>query len=91
MEFDLEKGKLDIWIDFARGSLFHFEDSGLGIRGQFKAYDASIIGCRTNSFQYECHLNARIPRLDLGEGRYRQATAPWEGLANGLPCSLKHS
>jgi len=22
--------------------------------------------------------------LDLGEGRYRQATAPWEGLANGF-------
>ena len=22
--------------------------------------------------------------MDLGEGRYRQATAPWEGLANGF-------
>jgi hypothetical protein len=33
-------------------------------------------------FQYECHLHARIPRLNLGEGRYRLATAPWEGLAN---------
>ena len=35
-------------------------------------------------FQYECHLHARIPRLDLGEGRYRQATVTWEGLANGF-------
>ena len=31
MEFDLEKGKLDIWIDFSLGSLFYFEDAGLGI------------------------------------------------------------
>ena len=85
MDFDLEKGKLDIWIDFARGSLFHFEDAGLGIRGQFKAYDTTDKEWRhLNFFQYECHLHARIPRLDLGEGRYRQATAPWEGLANGF-------
>ena len=85
MEFDPEKGKLDIWIDFARGSLFYFEVAGLGIRGQFKAYDTTEKEWRhLNFFQYECHLHARIPRLDLGEGRYRQATAPWEGLANGF-------
>ena len=66
------------------GSLCYFEDAGLGIRAHIKAYDASIIGWRTNSFQYESHLNARIPRLDLGEGRYRQATAPCEGLVNGF-------
>ena len=41
MEFDLEKGKLDIWIDFARGFLCYFEDAGLGIRGQFKEYDTT--------------------------------------------------
>ena len=85
MEFDPEKGKLDIWIDFARGSLFYFEDSGLKIRGQFKAYDTTEkVWRHLNFFQYECHLHARIPRLDLGEGRYRQAQAPWEGLANGF-------
>lgn len=85
MEFDQGKGKLDIWIDFARGSLFKFEDAGLGIRGQFKAYDTTEkVWRHLNFFQYECHLHARIPRLDLGDGRHRLATAPWEGLANGF-------
>ena len=85
MEFDPEKGKLDIWIDFARGSLFYFADVGLEIQGQFKAYDTTVKEWRhLNFFQYECHLHASIPRLELGEGRYRQATAPWEGLDNGV-------
>ena len=85
MEFDPEKGKLNIWIDFSRGSLFYFEDAGLNIRGQFKAYDTTEkVWRHLNFFQYECHLHARIPRLDLGEGRYRQAQALWEGLANGF-------
>ncbi len=67
------------------GSLFYFEDAGLGIRGQFKAYDTTEKEWRNiNFFKYECHLHARIPRFDLGEGRYRQATATWEGLANGF-------
>ena len=30
MEFDPGKGKLDIWIDFVRGSFIYFEDAGLG-------------------------------------------------------------
>jgi hypothetical protein len=37
MYLNLENGKLDIWIDFARGALCSFEDAGLGLRGQFKA------------------------------------------------------
>lgn len=83
MEFDAEKGKLDIWIDFALGSLFCFKDSTLNIRGEFKAFDTTVkIWRLLNFFQYQCHLHTSIPRLDLGDGRYRQAQAPWEGLAN---------
>jgi transposase len=85
IDFDQEKSKLDLWIDFARGSLFAFDDAGLGIRGQYKAYNTMENEWRhLNFFQFECHLHARFPRLDLGDGRYRQATAPWEGLANGF-------
>ena len=39
--FDSDKEKLNMWIDFARGSLCYFEDAVLGIRGQFKAYDTT--------------------------------------------------
>jgi hypothetical protein len=70
MEFDWTKKKFDIWIDFARGSLCSFEDAGLGIGAHIKAYNVSEIGWRTNSFQCECHLHARMPRLDLIVGLY---------------------
>ena len=90
MKFDKNKGKLDILIDFARGSLCYFEDATLGIRGQFKAYDTTEKEWRHliffNTFG---HLHARIPRLDLGEGRYRQATAPWEGFVSGFTLLFK--
>jgi hypothetical protein len=92
MKFDKNKGKINICIDFARGSLCYFEDATLGIRGQFKAYDTTEKEWRHLIFFNTIgHLHARIPRLDLGEGRYRQATAPWEALSVGLPCFLKHS
>ncbi len=41
MDFNPEKGKLDIWIDFARGSDFLFEDKAMCIKGKFKAYDTT--------------------------------------------------
>jgi transposase len=85
IDFEPEKSKLDIWIDFARGSEFFFEDKELGINGRFKAYDAvDKVWRHLNFFQYECLLHARIPRVDLGNGRYRQVKAPWEGISNGF-------
>jgi transposase len=91
MEFSPEKGKLDIWIDFVRGSLFNFEDAEMNIRWHFKAYDTIDKELRhLNFFQYECHLRARLFRLYFGDGRYRFATAPWEGLANGFILLLKN-
>lgn len=65
--------------------MFYFEDAGLKICGRFKAYDTKEKVLRQlNFFQTECHLHARIPRLDLGEERYLQVQAPWEGLAHGF-------
>ena len=92
MDFEPEKGKLDIWIDFAPGSEFFFEDKELGINGRFKAYDTvDKVWRHLNFFQYECLLHARIPLLDLGNGRYRQVKAPWEGISNGFTCCSKPS
>ncbi len=39
IRFDQGNSRLDIWIDFERGSLFYYEDASLGIKGRFKAYD----------------------------------------------------
>ena len=85
MEFDQTQGKLDVWIDFARGSEFFFEDKTLGISGKFKAYDSTVKTWRhMNFFQYQCYLHAKVPRVDLGNGKYRLVKTPWEGLSNGF-------
>ena len=85
VKFDLAGGKLEIWIDFERGSTFYFEDKELGIKGHFKAYDTANKTWRhLNFFQYQCLLHAWVPRVDLGNGKYRQVQTPWEGLAAGF-------
>ena len=85
INFDQTAGKLEIWIDFERGSSFYYEDKELGIKGHFKAYDTTEKTWRhLNFFQYQCYLHAWIPRVDLGNGKIRQVQAPWEGHAPGF-------
>jgi len=85
VKFDLAAGKLEIWIDFERGSTFYFEDEELGIKGHFKAYDTTNKTWRhLNFFQYQCLLHAWVPRVDLGKGKFRQVQTPWEGHAAGF-------
>ena len=85
INFDQNAGKLEIWIDFERGSSFYYEDKELGIKGHFKAYDTTEKTWRhLNFFQYQCYLHAWIPRVDLGNGKIRQVQAPWEGHAPGF-------
>jgi len=85
VKFDLTSGKLEIWIDFERGSTFYFEDEELGIKGHFKAYDTTNKTWRhLNFFQYQCLLHAWVPRVDLGNGKFRQVQTPWEGHAAGF-------
>jgi transposase len=85
IQFNQDAGKLEIWIDFERGSTFYFEDKELGISGHFKAYDTTRKTWRhLNFFQYQCYLHAWIPRVDLGDGKVRQVQAPWEGHTAGF-------
>jgi len=85
IKFDQNTGKLEIWIDFERGSTFFYEDKELGIEGHFKAYDTTEKTWRhLNFFQYQCYLHAWIPRVDLGNGKIRQVQTPWEGHAAGF-------
>ena len=85
IKFDQTAGKLEIWIDFERGSSFYYEDKELGIEGHFKAYDTTEKTWRhLNFFQYQCYLHAWIPRVELGNGKIRQVQAPWEGHAPGF-------
>ena len=85
IQFLPEESKLDIWINFEPGSTFYYKDEELEVEGYYKAYDSSLKTWRhLNFFQYECYLNAWIPRVDIGNGKKRQVKAPWEGKAFGF-------
>jgi transposase len=85
MQFNQPEGKFDIWIDFEEGSKFFFEDKALGTSGKFKVYDTRQKTWRhKNFFQYQCYLHAKVPRVVLGNGKYRLVSTPWEGLTNGF-------
>jgi transposase len=85
IQFNSTKGRLDIYIDFERGSSFHYENPAEQIKGNFKVYDAVKKTWRhLNFFQFECYLHAYVPRLDIGGGKARLTTTPWEGKVPGF-------
>ena len=90
VQFNQTAGKLQIWIDFERGSTFYYEDKKSGIKGHFKAYDTTQKTWRhLIFFQYQCYLHAWIPRVDIGDGKVRQVQSPWEGHAAGFTLLLE--
>lgn len=85
VEFDKEKGELNIKVDFAKGSVFQYVDEQIGATGEYKAYDTIEKTWRhMNFFQYRCFLHARVPRVDIGEGKVRLVKTPWEGISSGF-------
>ena len=85
IDFDESKKRLDIFIDFKKGSSFEYEDTDKDVKGKFKAYDTTNKEWRhLNFFQYECYLHARTPRVKLPDGSVKQIKTPWEGKSNGF-------
>ena len=85
IQFDSEKKRLDIHIDFHKGSLFHYESPEENINGDFKAYDTQLKQWRhLNFFEHECYLHARVPRIKTDTGKIRLINPPWSGLGNGF-------
>lgn len=85
IQFDVEKKRLDIHIDFRKGAVFHYESPNGNIHGDFKVYDTVDKQWRhLNFFEHECYLHARVPRLDINENIKRLIDPPWSGLSNGF-------
>jgi len=85
INLDIQSGKLNIEVNFPRGSLFKYINEETGEIGEYKAYDTSKKTWRhMNFFQYRCYLHARIPRVDLGNGKIKQIKTPWEGMSQGF-------
>jgi transposase len=77
--FDVEKKRLDIYIDFKRGSMFSYKGE------ECKAYDTKEKQWRhLNFFEHECYLNVRVPRIQLSSGKVKRISLPWEGKSSGF-------
>ena len=72
--FDEATGRLDIHLDFPRGSVFACSVCGV----LCKAYDTSeLVWRHLNFFQHQAFLQARTPRVECSQcGVYRVAV-PW--------------
>jgi transposase len=85
IQFESENKRLDIHIDFYKGSVFHYESEKDNIKGEFKAYDTQEKQWRhLNFFEHECYLHARVPRVKINESNIRLIDPPWSGLSNGF-------
>jgi transposase len=74
-EFDAAAKRLDIYLDFARGSRFICPQCGTA---DCPAYDSEEKTWRhLNFFQHEAHLHARVPRVTCKSCGIKQVLLPW--------------
>ncbi len=82
--FDPERKRLDISINFTRGTKFPWRDADGSVEGEYGAYDTVEKTWRhLNFFDHECYLHAWVPRLDTPKGK-RLLTPPWAGVSSGF-------
>lgn len=85
INFDVNNKRLDIYIDFKKGSSFHYENEEKNINGNYKVYDTVQKEWRhLNFFQHECFLHARVPRVIIDDSSVKLIKTPWEGKSNGF-------
>jgi transposase len=87
LNFDAESKRLDVYIDFKKGSTFDYIDldNNNEAISNLKAYDTKDKTWRhLNFFEHECYLHARVPRVKLPNGKTKLVKTPWEGLSNGF-------
>jgi transposase len=83
LEFSVEGKRLDITIDFPRGSNFSCPECGLE---GCKAYDTQVEEWRhMNFFQFAAYLHARVPRVECGKGcGVKKVEVPWSRPGSGF-------
>jgi len=83
VNFDVKAKRLDIKIDFPKGTTFPFEYNGSV--GEYKAYDTVEKEWRhLNFFEHECCLQARVPRIKTPDNKTHLIMPYWSGLQNGF-------
>ena len=72
--FEESAGRLDIYLDFPRGSVFPCPVCAV----PSKAYDTSELTWRhLNFFQHQAFLHARTPRVECAQCGVHRVTVPW--------------
>lgn len=80
--FDPQQRRLDINIDFPRGSTFTCPECG---KEKVKAYDTEQKTWRhLNFFQHETYLSARVPRIQCTKCGIRLVSVPWARPGSGF-------
>lgn len=79
--FDASQRRLTVGIDFAPGSRFAHPTTP----GEHPVYDTQIKRLRhLNFFQHECHLEVRVPRVRLPDGKVALVEPDWVGKLSGF-------
>lgn len=85
IDFDSSKKRLDIKVDFERGSTFQYTDELTGEIKECKAYDSKVKTWRhLNFFEHECYLIVRTPRIKPEGGGIQLIMPPWSGVVAGF-------
>jgi transposase len=85
LEFDEENQRLDVYIDFKKGSRFEYSSEDEGITGVFPVDDTVNKTWRhLKFFQHDCYLHCRVPRIKTDNNKCRHIKTPWEGVSSGF-------
>lgn len=85
IEFNEFERELIVFVDFKKGSKFNYENLEEGINGKFSVYDTTQKSWQhLNFFEHECHISARVPRIQTDDGKVRLIKTPWEGINSGF-------
>jgi transposase len=87
VRFDEERKRLDIDLDFPPGSRFAHPETGQ----LCSVYDTEGRSWRhLNFFQFECYVNAHVPRVDGGPGGgIKRVSVPWARPHSGFSLLLE--
>jgi transposase len=81
VDFDTERRRLTVRIDFARGSRFAHPE----VAGEHPVHDTQLKQLRhLNFFQHECYLEVRVPRVRLPDGKVALVAPDWVGKLSGF-------
>jgi transposase len=84
IEFDQDRHRLDIGLDFRRGARFSCPVEGCG-RSGCPVHDTEDKAWRhLNFFQHECYLHARVPRVSCPDHGAHLIGVPWARGGSGF-------